>query len=130
MNTHTFGNHHHTTCPICQKSTNLKLVKMCKGLFTCNSCQEKLVVTWSGHYVRDPFSGKQMLAGQLLRRQSNPWARIMRDLGSIKRPFMYVAMGVLIVGASVFSIDSIHNQQNPQNQVVEKINDAKNQPKL
>ena len=129
MNPHTFSNHH-TTCPICQKSTKLKLVKMCEGLFTCNSCQEKLVVTWSGHYVRDPFSGKQMLVGQLLRRQSNPWARIMRDLGSIKRPFMYVAIGVLIVGASVFSVDSIHNQQNPQDRVVEKINDAKNQPKL
>ena len=70
-----------------------------------------------------------MLVGQLLRRQSNPWARIMRDLGSIKRPFMYVAVGVLIVGASVLSVD-IHNQQNPQDQVVEKINDAKNQPKL
>jgi len=71
-----------------------------------------------------------MLVGQLLRRQSNPWARIVRDLGSIKRPFMYVAIGVLIVGASVFSVDSIHNQQNPQDRVVEKINDAKNQPKL
>lgn len=103
---------------------------MCKGLFTCNSCQEKLVVTWSGHYVRDPFSGKQVLVAQLLRRQSKPWARIIRDLGAIKRPFMYVAVGLLVVGASVFTIDSVQRQQNPINQVVEEINKSNNPPKL
>ncbi|WP_009632258.1 hypothetical protein [Synechocystis sp. PCC 7509] len=129
MNTHTFGNQN-TTCPICQRSSNLKLVKMCNGLFTCNSCQEKLVVTWSGHYVRDPFSGKQVLVAQLLRRQSKPWARIIRDLGVIKRPFMYVAVGLLIMGASVFTIDSVQRQQNPINQVVEKINDRNHPPSL
>lgn len=128
MNTHTFGNHY-TTCPICQRSSNLKLVKMCKGLFTCNSCQEKLVVTWSGHYVRDPFSGKQVLVAQLLRRQSNPWARIIRDLDLIKRPFMYIAVGVLIVGASVFTVESF-NYQPSQDRVVEKINDPDNPQKL
>jgi hypothetical protein len=103
---------------------------MCKGLFTCNSCQEKLVVTWSGHYVRDPFSGKQVLVGQLLRRQSSPWARIMRDLGSIKRPFMYVALGALVVSASVFTLESVNHQQNHPNQVVEKINNINNSQKL
>ncbi len=129
MNTHTFGNHY-TTCPICQGSSNLKLVKMCHGLFTCNSCQEKLVVTWSGHYVRDPFSGKQVLVAQLLRRQSSPWARIVRDLGLIKRPFMYVAMGALIVGASVFTIESANRQPKAPSQVVEKINNITNPPNL
>ena len=129
MNTHTFGNHY-ITCPICQRRSNFKLVKMCKGLYTCNSCQEKLVVTWSGHYVRDPFSGKQVLVAQLLRRQSSPWARIVRDLGSIKLPFMYVAIGALIVGASVFTVESVNRQQNPTNRVVEKINDINNPPKL
>lgn len=129
MNTHTFGNHY-TTCPICQRSSNLKLVKMCNGLFTCNSCQEKLVVTWSGHYVRDPFSGKQVLVAQLLRRQSTPWARIIRDLAAIKRPFMYVAIGALIVGASVFTVENVSRQQNPSNQVVEEINKINNPPKL
>lgn len=129
MNTHTFGNNHYTTCPICQRSSNLKLVKMCKGLFTCNSCQEKLVVTWSGHYVRDPFSGRRVLVAQLLRRQSNPWARIIRDLGSIKRPFMYIAVGVLIVGASVFTVENVNHQQNPINRVVEEINEN-NPPNL
>jgi hypothetical protein len=129
MNTHTFGNHY-TTCPICQRSTNVKLVKMCKGLFTCNSCQEKLVVTWSGHYVRDPFSGRQVLVAQLLRRQSNPWARIIRDLAAIKRPFVRVALGILIVSASIFTIESFNHQQNPANQVVEKINDIDNSQQL
>ena len=129
MNTHTFGNHY-TTCPICQSTTNLKLVKMCRGLFTCNSCQEKLVVTWSGHYVRDPFSGKQIFVAQLLRRQSNPWARIVRDLGAIKRPFMYIAVGVLIVGASVFTIETVNQQQKSPDRVVEQINNINNPPKL
>ena len=129
MNTHTFDNHH-TTCPLCQRSTNLKLVKMCKGLFTCNSCQEKLVVTWSGHYVRDPFSGKQILVAQLLRRQSSPWARIIRDLGSIKRPFVYVALGALIVSASIFTVESVNQQQNSTDRVVEKINNVDNSQQL
>ncbi len=129
MNTHTFDNHY-TTCPICQRSSNLKLVKMCKGLFTCNSCQEKLVVTWSGHYVRDPFSGRQVLVAQLLRRQSSPWARILRDLGAIKRPFMYIAVGALIVSASVFAIESVSQQHNSADRVVEEINDINNPPKL
>ena len=129
MNTPTFGNHY-TTCPIRQRSSHLKLVKLCKGLFTCNSCQEKLVVTWSGHYVRDPFSGKQVLVAQLLRRQSKPWARIIRDLDLIKRPFMYVAVGVLLVGASVFTVENINYQQNSQDRLVEKINDPNNTQKL
>lgn len=123
MNTHTFGNHY-ITCPICQRSGSLKLVKMCNGLYTCKSCQERLVVTWSGHYVRDPFSGKQVLIAQLLRRQSHPWARFLRDVSLFKRPFMFIALSAVIFGASVITIENTNREQNPAQQVVEQGGDT------
>lgn len=125
MNTHTFGNHY-ITCPICQRSGSLKLVKMCNGLYTCKTCQERLVVTWSGHYVRDPFSGKQLLVAQVLRRQSHPWARFWRDLSLLKRPFMFIALSTLIFGASIITIETTNRQQNPVQQVVEQEKGAAN----
>ncbi|KJH71397.1 hypothetical protein [Aliterella atlantica] len=121
MNTHTFGNHY-ITCPICQRSGSLKLVKMCNGLYTCKSCQERLVVTWSGHYVRDPFSGKQVVIAQLLRRQSHPWARFLRDISLLKRPIMFIALSAVIFGASVLTIESTR-QPNSVQQVVEQGNE-------
>jgi hypothetical protein len=55
------------------------------GLFTCPHCGSRLVVSWSGHYVRDPFTLQQIAVGQMLRRQSHPVARIIRDFVLAKR---------------------------------------------
>lgn len=107
MNTHTFGNHS-VTCPICQRTGSLKLIKICNGLFTCPSCQERLVVTWSGHYVRDPHNNcKQAEIAQLLRRQSRPFARIIRDFGFIKHPPIIVAIAsAIVLGISVIALEN------------------------
>jgi hypothetical protein len=126
MNTHTFGNHS-VTCPICQQTGRLKPIKACHGLFTCPYCQEKLVVSWSGHYVRDPHNCKQVILAQLLRRQSRPWARIMRDLGFLKRPSVLVALGsAILLGISVVSLDSINRQQNSRQGLLEQVTDMVN----
>jgi hypothetical protein len=126
MNTHTFGNHS-VTCPICQRTEQLKPIKGNRGLFTCPYCQEKLVVSWSGHYVRDPHSCKQVMVTHVLRRQSRPWARIIRDLGSFKRPVAVLAVGsIFLLGISVFTLDSLSNQQSPWERLVEDVKEMSN----
>ncbi|MBO3459122.1 hypothetical protein G7B40_011815 [Aetokthonos hydrillicola Thurmond2011] len=95
MNTHTFDNHY-VTCPICQKNTKPKPIKTCIGLFTCPYCQERLVVSQSGHYVRDPFTFRQIIISSTLRRQSRPLARIIRDFALFKRPLLALVIGSVI----------------------------------
>lgn len=96
MNIHTFDNNY-VTCPICHKSSRTKPVKTYIGLFTCPYCQEKLVVSQSGHYVRDPFTWKTMMISAALRRQSRPLARIYRDLVLLKRPLFAFGIGLGIL---------------------------------
>jgi len=111
MNTHTFD-HHSVTCPICQRAGNLKQIKKCNGLFTCPHCQERLVVSWSGHYVRDPHSSKQVEMTHLLRRQSRPWARILRDFSFIKRTAAIAAIGsAILLGISVVTLETLKSGQ-------------------
>lgn len=111
MNTHTFGNHS-VTCPICQRTGNLKPIKTCSGLFTCPYCQERLVVSWSGHYVRDPHTCNQLIIAHVLRRQSKPWARIWRDFGFFKRPAVIIAVGsAILFGVGVITIENLNPQQ-------------------
>jgi uncharacterized protein YbaR (Trm112 family) len=91
MNTHIFDNHY-VTCPVCHKNATPKLVETSIGLFSCPYCQERLVVCQSGHYVRDPFTAKQIMISSTLRRQSRPLARIVRDFILLKRPIVVLAV--------------------------------------
>ena len=128
MNTHTFGNHS-VTCPICQRTDKLNLVKIDNGLFTCPSCQERLVVTWSGHYVRDPFNGRQLMIAHLLRRQSRPWARVLRDFGFVKRPSVIIAVGsAILLGLSVITLESLNPQQNRFQGLLEQVTEMVDPP--
>lgn len=127
MNTHTFGNHS-VTCPICQRTGSLKPVKIGNGLFTCPSCQERLVVTWSGHYVRDPFNGKQVMLAHLLRRQSRPWARMLRDFGSLGRPAAILVGSVILLGVSVIALESLNPEQNRFQGLLEQVTEIVEPP--
>lgn len=89
---------HSSPCPICHQMRGLQSVKMVNGLLTCPDCRERLVVSFSGHYVRDPFTPKQQkVTGQMLRRQSRPLARILRDSGISNRSPLLVLLGSLIL---------------------------------
>jgi hypothetical protein len=116
MNTHTFDNHY-VTCPICQRNAKAKPVKTYIGLFSCPYCQERLVVCQSGHYVRDPFTLKQMMLCSALRRQSSPLARIIRDFILFKRPVVALAVGsAIFLGVITITQQSTtYNQQLPPN---------------
>ena len=96
MNINTFDNNY-VTCPICHKTSRMNPVKTYIGLFTCPYCQEKLVVSQSGHYVRDPFTWKTMMISAALRRQSRPLARISRDFVLLKRPLFAFGVGLTIL---------------------------------
>lgn len=95
MNIHTFDNDY-VACPICQRNAKQRLAESHIGLFSCPYCQQRLVVCRSGHYVRDPFMLKQIMLCSSLRRQSSPFARIIRDFILIKRPILSLAVGLAI----------------------------------
>ncbi|PAX53285.1 hypothetical protein [Brunnivagina elsteri] len=119
MNTHTFDNHY-VTCPICQRNTTAKPIKTCVGLFTCPYCQERLVVSQSGNYVRDPFIFRQMMISSALRRQSRPLARILRDFVLLKRPVLAFFLGSAIVFGMITTTGQNTSGDSPNSQQTEK----------
>jgi hypothetical protein len=130
MNTHTFDNHY-GNCPICQRSIRTKSVKAYIGLFICPFCQERVVVCKSGHYVRDPFTWRQIILSSMLRRQSRPLARIVRDFVLIKHTstattasLIALALGSAIVFTIISATQQITNSDHkyvPKKELVKKI---------
>lgn len=98
MNAPTFDAHP-SVCPICHHSRLLKSRKLFTGLIVCEHCRERLVVTWSGHYVRDPFRLRPASMERALRRESHPFYRILRDL-NLTRSNVWMALlaGTLLLG--------------------------------
>lgn len=107
MNAQTFDSHS-ANCPICSGTKGTKSRNMVSGLLTCKHCRERLVVSWSGHYVRDPFTLKQLTVGRTLRRQSRPLARILRDF----RFARYAPLLIAIAGGAVFLGLNAENLEN------------------
>jgi hypothetical protein len=102
MNAHIFESHS-VICPVCNRSGQSNPGEIFGGLYTCPHCQARLVISWSGHYVRDPFTFKQLSVARLLRRQSSPVARILRDVGIKKRPSMWAVLAGIVVASLTFA---------------------------
>jgi len=96
MNAHTFSTPF-PTCPICHRTDAIKPHKLLRGLLTCQYCRERLVVSWSGHYVRDPFTLKRLTSVQVLRRESHPLARLWRDFKLSSYPLLLAALGSAVL---------------------------------
>ncbi len=94
----------YVTCPICNRSTAAEPVEMFNGLFTCPYCHSHLVISWSGHYVRDPLCLQQLNIGQMLRRQSRPLARLRRDLSSQYLPIIALLSGAIFFGGAIAAL--------------------------
>ena len=116
MNAHIFDSHF-TACPVCHRTLGIKLGESESGLYTCAYCQERLVVSHSGHYVRDPFTIRQLQAGQLLRRQSRPLARILRDFGI---PFAVLGT-VILFGVTLAATERLQLENNPLRTSIEQL---------
>lgn len=113
MNAPTY-NSHSVTCPICNHSSVVGPVGMVSGLFTCPHCQSHIVISWSGHYVRDPFTIRQLTVGRMLRRQSRPLARIRRDFGFAKHlPLLAILGSAIFFGFAIAAADQSHQQPKP-----------------
>lgn len=118
MNTPTFKSHY-VTCPICNRPSALPPAEMFNGLFTCPHCHSHLVISWSGHYVRDPFAIKQLSMGQSLRRQSRPLARLRRDLCRQYLPLLAIASSVVLLGFAISGLDTPNTNKNLFNGILE-----------
>jgi hypothetical protein len=105
MSAHTFDSPI-PSCPICRRTGAVKINTVVHGLLTCKHCQERLVVSWSGHYVRDPFSrhlNHQLSAARMLRRESHPIARMVRDFGIARHASMLAALSGLVFLSLILS---------------------------
>ncbi|MDY6937132.1 MAG: hypothetical protein SWY16_05630 [Cyanobacteriota bacterium] len=88
-------NRHSVTCPVCHHVNDIQSGHIPSGLYTCPHCHARLIVCWSGVFVRDPFSTTPFDAGQTLRRQSRTFSRIIRDVGVRK---VVALVGVAVLG--------------------------------
>ncbi|HTL90400.1 MAG TPA: hypothetical protein VL134_13450 [Leptolyngbya sp.] len=106
MNADTFDRSSNT-CPVCHHTGKFPSVESVGGLLTCPQCRSRLVVSLSGHYVRDPFAVRKSarkLSAQQLRKQSRPIARILRDSGIAKHSSLIVILSSLLVGGFSMSV--------------------------
>ncbi|NDJ19146.1 hypothetical protein [Myxacorys almedinensis] len=90
--------HYSIPCPICDRTSDVRSVRLMKGLLTCPHCRSRFVVSVSGHYVRDPFARKRLVTNERkLRRQSRPLARILRDSGVARHSRFIGILGSLLI---------------------------------
>jgi hypothetical protein len=109
MNAPTFDAHP-SVCPICHHSSLMPSHKLLPGLLVCEHCRERVVVSRSGHFVRDPFRFRQAKLERSLRRESHPVNRILRDLKTT-RPNVWCVLlaGTLLFGGAVLSSDKLRS---------------------
>lgn len=112
MNADTF-NTYSVTCPICHHTSIVSSMGVLGGLFTCPHCHTHFVISNSGHFVRDPFCLRKWAVGQMLRRQSRPWARIRRDLWPTRYfPLAVLVSGILFISLAVAATNQLGSEQN------------------
>ena len=103
MNTHNNINNHYLTCPICQNNGEPRLIKSGSGLFTCPYCQERLVVSRSGHYVKDPFVWKQIIFCESSCNQRRRSSKTFRNSPLLKRSLVSLILIVSILAGMIFA---------------------------
>jgi hypothetical protein len=119
MSAHTFDSHS-VICPICNRSRPMSLGNTGTGLYICPYCQQRFVVSQSGHYVRDPMQIKQQAYGQMLRRQSRPLARMRRDFRFGKPVALIALLGsAIFLGWSLVTPDDKPNQPSPVQEMLD-----------
>lgn len=96
MNARTFDTRN-PICPVCHRTGTIKPHKILTGLLICQHCRERLVVSCSGHYVRDPFTFKNLAIEQRLRRDSRPFARMCRDAHVAKPSLLLALLGSMVL---------------------------------
>ncbi|NJK36639.1 MAG: hypothetical protein HC825_07100 [Oscillatoriales cyanobacterium RM1_1_9] len=123
MNADTFKTYS-VTCPICHHTSLLSSLGMLGGLFTCPHCHTHFVISKSGNFVRDPFCLQRWAMGQMLRRQSHPIARIVRDLRLTRGLSLAVVVsGLLFITLAATGLSQLNTGQQVRPEAVESIDD-------
>jgi hypothetical protein len=96
-------------CPVCHHRVSFNQpMHMVSGLLTCPQCRVRLVRSRSGHFVRDPFTGRRAPTGQTLRRQSRPVARLLRDVASAPT-IVTILGGLVLLGLTILTWGGMSN---------------------
>lgn len=96
--------------------------KLLSGLLVCEHCRERLVVSRSGHFVRDPFRLRQAKLERSLRRESHPVNRILRDLQVTRANVWLVLLaGTLLLGGAAISSNKLQSML-PQSMSSDPVN--------
>ncbi|NJN62677.1 MAG: hypothetical protein HC795_15195 [Coleofasciculaceae cyanobacterium RL_1_1] len=72
---------HAIVCPHCARPSRPVPDEPLNGLYTCPNCKTRLVVCWSGHFVRDPARSHHYNLARSLRRTGQPIKRVIREMG-------------------------------------------------
>jgi hypothetical protein len=72
---------HAIVCPHCARPSRHVPDEPLNGLYTCPNCKTRLVVSWSGHFVRDPATSHYYGLTRGLRRTGQPIKRAIREIG-------------------------------------------------
>ncbi len=91
------------TCPICHHTQATKLGSSTTGLVKCQHCQACLVVSWSGHYVRDPFVYKHFVSLRAFRHRQSLPQPAHRRTSKFNRPLVVIVFGSLILSGIALS---------------------------
>ncbi|NJN48873.1 MAG: hypothetical protein HC805_02575 [Alkalinema sp. RL_2_19] len=89
--------HPSSSCPLCHNPATSAIGRF-NGRLVCPCCHSRLVLSGSGQFVRDPFTQKQLISIQKLRRQSRPLARLLRDVQPSRRTLFGGAAILAVAG--------------------------------
>ena len=104
------------TCPICKRTSIISPVGMLNGLFTCPHCHSNLVISWSGHYVRDPFTSYRIRQTNTTRMLRKPSSRSVpktsRDFRMGRRLRLLAIFGsILFLSVAIASVEQSKSPQ-------------------
>jgi len=88
------------TCPVCHRTKATKIGSRVSGLVKCHHCQVCLVVSWSGHYVRDPYGHT---SSQVPSRQERSAPQAFQNFSRFSYFSIAIVLGSLLLGGIALS---------------------------
>lgn len=87
------------TCPICHHTQATQAGSRVSGLVRCYRCQACLIISQSGHYVRDPLNDVNSVSLDRFHRRRTPQGR----WGKFNHPTIVILLGSVMLGGLALS---------------------------